>query len=66
MCTIKEINDAVSRLSPGDLSEFRAWFDQFDALVWDAQFERDAASGRLDALANEALDDLREGRCTPL
>jgi hypothetical protein len=35
-----------------------------DAAAWDRQIEEDVAAGRLDALADEALDDLREGRCT--
>ena len=30
------------------------------------QFEEDVAAGRLDRLAEEALRDLREGRCTDL
>ena len=34
----------------------------FDATAWDTQFEQDVSAGRLDALADEALDDLRQGR----
>ena len=66
MSTIQEIQTAVSELSPEELSVFRAWFAEFDAKVWDQEFERDVAAGRLDALAEEALRDLREGRCTDL
>ena len=33
---------------------------------WDKQFEKDVQAGRLDSLASEALEDLREGRCTDL
>lgn len=64
MSKIEEIEDAVSRLSPGELASFRAWFAQFDAEAWDRQIEEDVAAGRLDALADEALSDLRGGRCT--
>ena len=35
---------------------------EFDAAAWDTQFEQDASAGRLDALADEARDDLRQGR----
>ena len=35
---------------------------KFDAAEWDTQFEQDVSAGRLDALADEALDDLRQGR----
>jgi len=64
MNTIQEIENAIRRLSDEELAAFRAWFAQYDADAWDRQFERDAAEGHLDALADEALKDLREGRCT--
>jgi hypothetical protein len=63
MSTITEIENAVRQLPPGDLATFRDWFAQFD---WDRQIEQDAAAGRLDALAAEALDDLQQGRCKDL
>jgi hypothetical protein len=34
--------------------------------LWDSEFERDVAEGRLDALAEEAIRDYYEGRCTDL
>ncbi len=66
MSTVLEIESAISKLSREELSAFRAWFADFDAEAWDRQFEEDAKAGRLDALAEEALRDLREGRCTDL
>ncbi len=66
MNTLHEIERAVSQLSPEDLAAFRAWFAEFDANVWDRQFEADVAAGRLDALAQKALQQKREGRCTNL
>jgi len=47
---------------------FRLWglFQEFDAEVWDKQFEADVTAGRLDALAEDALRDLHEGRSTDL
>ena len=64
MSTIEEIEEAVRRLSSNDLAAFRAWFAEFEAEAWDRQMEKDIAAGRLDGLADEALDDLRQGRCT--
>jgi hypothetical protein len=64
--TVEEIERAVQGLSPEQLAAFRAWFAEFDAAVWDKQLEADVAAGRLDALADEALDDLRQGRCADL
>ncbi|MCE0521298.1 MAG: hypothetical protein LV480_00110 [Methylacidiphilales bacterium] len=66
MGTVLEIESAISKLSREELSALRAWFKEFDAEAWDRQFEEDVKAGRLDALADEALRDLREGRCTDL
>jgi hypothetical protein len=64
MSTVPEIEDAIRKLPDNDLVALRAWFAEFDALVWDRQLERDVSEGRLDELADEALRDSREGRCT--
>ena len=66
MITVVEIESAVQKLSRGDLTTFRDWFLGFDAAAWDKQFEEDVSAGRLDALADEAIRDRREGRCTDL
>ena len=63
---IEQIKEAVLQLSPEDSAVLRSWFDEFDADIWDKQFELDVAEGRLDALANEALLDVQQGRCTDL
>ena len=62
--SIQEIETAVSQLTPEQLADFRAWFAEFEAQRWDRQLEADAAAGRLDTLADEALRDLRKGRTT--
>lgn len=66
MSTVSEIENAVQQLSAGDLRAFREWFIGFDATAWDQQFEVDVTSGRLDALADAAIRDLQEGRCSNL
>ncbi|HEU5068963.1 MAG TPA: hypothetical protein VFV96_00950 [Verrucomicrobiae bacterium] len=66
MSTVSEIENAVQKLSRRDLQTFRDWFLGFDAAAWDKQFEEDVTAGRLDALADEAVRDSREGRCTNL
>ncbi len=66
MSTVKEIETAVSKLSRQELLTFRDWFAEFDADAWDKQFEADVAAGHLDALADEAIRDLREGCCRDL
>jgi hypothetical protein len=66
MSNLQEIERAVSQLSAEELADFRVWFAEFDAEIWDRQFEEDVAAGRLDDLAQRALQHLREGRCTDL
>ena len=66
MSTVQEIESAVQNLSRSELTGFRDWFLGFDAEAWDKQFEEDVAAGKLDALADEAIRDLREGLCTDL
>lgn len=66
MNAVLTIEHAVSKLSRDELAQFRLWFQAFDADNWDQQFEADVAAGRIDELANEALSDLRQGRCTDL
>ena len=66
MSTVQQIESAIARLSRDELSSFRSWFSDFDATTWDRQFDNDAAGGRLDAMADEALRDLEDGRRTDL
>lgn len=66
MTTLDEIETAVSRLPEGDLASFRRWFAEFDGERWDKQIEEDVHAGRLDSLADQALEHLRSGRCKPL
>ena len=66
MSTIREIEEAVRRLAKPELAEFRRWFADFDAALWDAQVEEDSRAGRLDALIDEARQDAKNGRATDL
>lgn len=66
MSNLQEIETAISQLSSDELTAFRTWFAEFDAEMWDRQFEEDVTAGRLNELAGRALQHLREGRCTDL
>jgi hypothetical protein len=52
MTSLQEIETAIKQLSPDELTAFRVWFAEFDAEIWDRQFEEDVASGRLNKLAD--------------
>jgi hypothetical protein len=68
MCpmTVEDIEKAIAKLPPDQLARFRVWFEEFDSARFDQQIERDAASGKLDRLAEQALDDLRKSRVREL
>ncbi|HSW24970.1 MAG TPA: hypothetical protein VLJ62_19570 [Burkholderiaceae bacterium] len=66
MGNIKSIEKAVEALPPEELAEFRRWFAEFDAAAWDKQIDKDAAAGKLDSLAAEALADYRAGNTREL
>lgn len=54
-----DVNTArCRRFSPAKLQSFRLWFAEFDASVRDRQIEPDISADRLDAQAEEALNDL--------
>ena len=63
MTTVQEIEKAVQHLPERELYYFRSWFEEFDAGIWDRQFEQDVQGGRLDALADQAVKDLKANRC---
>ncbi len=66
LMTIEDIEKAVSKLPPDQLARFRAWFEEFEAARFDRKIERDATSGKLDRLADEAVADYRKGRAREL
>ena len=62
MTTLENAEKIIAQLSSEELSEFRQWFAEFDSDLWDEQIESDAAAGKLDALAEEALAEYRQGK----
>ena len=59
---IEMLEQNVKQLSPSELSAFRAWFMAFDAAEWDRQLETDSETGKLDRLAQSALEEHRAGK----
>jgi hypothetical protein len=64
--SVEDLGNAVAKLPPDQLAQFRAWFEEFDAARFDQKIERDAKAGKLDRLAADALDDFRKGRTREL
>ena len=66
MSKVERLEQQVQSLSPEELTQFRAWFHEFDRAVWDARITADAQAGKLDALADKALHDHAGRKTTPL
>jgi hypothetical protein len=64
MSRVERIEAEIQRLSPEELVSFRTWFAEFDAERWDRQIEQDVHAGKLDRLAELALQDHEAGRST--
>ena len=63
---VKEIENAIAKLPAAEIAELARWFQEFHAQLWDQEIERDLKAGRLDALLEEAKQDLEANRCKPL
>jgi hypothetical protein len=61
MTTVEDIEKAVTKLTPEQLAKFRAWFEDYDARLFDEKIERDAKAGKLDTLAAKAIRAHRKG-----
>ena len=66
MGNVAKIKKQIEGLSKEEFSALRKWFLEYDAEAWDREIEADLAAGRLDALMQEALEEDRKGRTTPL
>lgn len=62
MATLQETEAAISNFTPTELAKFRAWFEEFDAGIWDEQFEEDVKVGKLDVIAEKAIANFRKGK----
>lgn len=56
-----ELEQAVRKLEPEELTAFTALVVKLDNEAWDKQIEQDAASGKLDFLFQEAEQERARG-----
>ena len=66
MSELEEIEQRIRQLPAEELAKFRAWFVEFDHLLWDRQIESDSKAGKLDKLAAEALADYKAGKASEI
>ena len=53
---VEDIEEAITKLSAEDYARFLQWFLERDREVWEQKMDRDAATGKLDFVRNEARD----------
>ena len=66
MGAVENLELLIKSLSPEELAQFREWFAEFDAQVWDRQIEAEAGAGKLDRLIKESMADQRARKTRPL
>jgi hypothetical protein len=64
--SLAEIREEIAKLTDEERRQLLQELTELEFDAWDKQIAEDAKAGRLDALADEALKDAREGRCTDL
>lgn len=64
--TVTEIESAIEKLPPQEISALSEWFADFEAQTWDKQIAEDCQNGGLKSLLEEAEKDFVEGSCQPL
>ncbi len=65
MSTVEEIEAAIEDLPREQFFQLLEWVRERFEDAWDRQIEEDVRAGRLDRLADEALEDYHAGRTTP-
>ncbi|MGD0206702.1 MAG: hypothetical protein ABSC89_03745 [Verrucomicrobiota bacterium] len=66
MSTVGEIESALRALPIQDARAVAHWLQEYLDQKWDKQMDADIATGRLDKLAEQALDRYRAGQVKPL
>jgi hypothetical protein len=60
--SVEEIEQAIRALGEDEFARIAKRIHALEQERWDAEFDRDARSGRLDFLIAEARDDRQHGR----
>jgi hypothetical protein len=63
MSTLEQIEAAILTLPSDEFQRLRQWLSDVDYQRWDEQLEQDIESGKLEALAEEAIAEFKAGHC---
>ena len=62
MTRLEHLEQEIAALPVDEFVQLRNWILERDWAEWDKQIEKDAASGKLDFLVEEAMQEKRQGR----
>lgn len=63
---IAEIESAITKLSPSDVSALMAWLEAYHSQLWDLEIENDLEAGKLDSLLQQVEEEFGAGLAKPL
>ena len=66
MSGINAIKKAIDALPEDDYARLRQWFSEKDWRTWDREIEADSATGKLDFLVREAIDEKSKSKLRDL
>ena len=66
MITVAEIENALRSLPLDEARKVADWLQEYLDAQWDKQIDSDIAAGKLDKLADRAIEDYRAGRVKPM
>ena len=66
MGKVEKIEREIKALSQQEMAELRDWFATYEGETWDRQFASDVRAGKLDPLAEKALQARASGTTTEL
>ena len=66
MSTLEQIEAAILTLPSNELNQLKQWFSDLDYQLWDEQLEQDMSDGKLDMLAQEAINEFNAGQSRKL
>ena len=61
MTMLMKIEEEIQELPEEEFGKLKEWFLDLESKRWDNQIENDSKSGKLDALANQAILDFQKG-----
>lgn len=64
--SVKDIEQAITRLPKHELTELIAWLEDYRHQAWEKQIEDDLDAGRLDALLAEVEEECKTDSAQPL